>query len=71
MIVDLENGKEAVLQGLNSIGRGDFTELHTPEDLQRFFGDIIVPGEKRLATKRKAAGTYLFSSFGLAPFTVV
>jgi hypothetical protein len=55
MIVDPDNVKEAVLQGLRSIERGDFTELHTQEDLLRYFGDIINRGEKRLAALRKAA----------------
>src|ERR1700733_11605924 len=55
VIVDPDNMKEAVLQGLGSIERGDFTELHTQEDLQRFFGEIILRGKKRLAAKRKAA----------------
>jgi len=54
-IVDPDNVKEAVLQGLASIERGDFTELHTQEDLQRFFGDIVHRGKKRLAAKGKAA----------------
>jgi hypothetical protein len=55
IIVDPDNVKEAVLEGLRSIERGDFEELHTQEDLQRYFGDIIHCGEKRLAALKKAA----------------
>ena len=55
MIVDPDNVEEAVLEGLRSIERGDFTELHTQEDLQRYFGDIVQRGKKRLAAKKKVA----------------
>jgi antitoxin ParD1/3/4 len=55
LIVDPDNVKEAVLEGLRSIERGDFTELHTQEDLQRYFGDIVHRGKKRLAALKKAA----------------
>lgn len=54
-IVDPDNVKEAVLQGFASIERGDFTEINTQADLQRFFGDIVHRGKKRLASKVKAA----------------
>jgi len=54
-IVDPDNVEEAVLRGLASIERGDFAELRTQEDLQRFFGDIILRGKRRLAAKRKVA----------------
>jgi|HubBroStandDraft_6_1064221.scaffolds.fasta_scaffold2339574_2 hypothetical protein len=39
----------AVVQGLASIERGDFIELHTQEDLRRYFMDIIERGKIRLA----------------------
>jgi antitoxin ParD1/3/4 len=55
-VTDPDNFQEAVLQGLRSIGRGDFTELGTQDDLQGFFDDIVLRGKKRLAAKRKAAG---------------
>ncbi len=55
LIVDPDNVHEAVQEGLRSIERGDFTELHTQEDLHRYFGDIIHRGKKRLAALKKAA----------------
>ena len=56
-IVDPDNVSEAVLEGLRSIAGGRFTELHTPEDLQRYFDGIVQRGKKRLlAKKRMAAG---------------
>ncbi|MGA2878488.1 MAG: type II toxin-antitoxin system ParD family antitoxin [Bryobacteraceae bacterium] len=54
-IMDPTNVQEAVLQGLRSIEGGRFTELHTPEDLQRYFDDVVRRGKKRLVTRRKAA----------------
>ena len=54
-IVDPDNVQEAVLQGLRSIERGDFTELQTQEDLQRYFEDIVQRGKQRLAARKKAA----------------
>jgi antitoxin ParD1/3/4 len=54
-IVDPDNVKEAVLEGLLSIERGNFTELETDDDLQRYFADIVQRGKKRLAASRKAA----------------
>jgi antitoxin ParD1/3/4 len=54
-IVDPDNVKEAVLGGLRSIEGGNFTELQTEDDLQRYFGDIIQRGKKRLAASKKAA----------------
>lgn len=54
-IVDPDNFEEAVLEGVRSIERGDFIELHTPEDARRFFDDIIQRGKKRLAAARRAA----------------
>jgi antitoxin ParD1/3/4 len=55
VVVDPDNVKEAVLEGLHSIERGNFTELQTQDDLQRYFGDIVQRGKKRLAASRKAA----------------
>jgi antitoxin ParD1/3/4 len=55
VVVDPDNVKEAVLEGLHSIERGNFTELQTQDDLQRYFGDIVQGGKKRLAASRKAA----------------
>src|ERR1700735_5222593 len=55
MIVDPDNVKEAVLEGLRSIERGDFTEFQTQEELQHYFGDIVHRGKKRLAAVKKAA----------------
>ncbi|MGA2730351.1 MAG: type II toxin-antitoxin system ParD family antitoxin [Terracidiphilus sp.] len=55
IIVDPDNVQDAVLQGLGSVELGDFTELQTQEDLQRFFGEIILRGKKRLTSRRKAA----------------
>jgi hypothetical protein len=52
-MVDPDNVQEAVRRGLCSIDRGDFIELRTEQDLQRFFGDIIARGKKRLAAKNK------------------
>ena len=51
----VDNVKEAVLEGLRSIERGNFTELETQDDLQRYFGDIVQRGKRRLAASRKAA----------------
>jgi hypothetical protein len=45
--------KEAILEGLNSIERGDFIELHTQEDLRRYFSDIIERGKMRLAAEAR------------------
>jgi antitoxin ParD1/3/4 len=56
IIVDPDNVKEAVLAGLRSIEHGEFTELRTQEDFQRYFDDIVRRGKKRLAARRKAAG---------------
>ncbi len=63
-IVDPDNVKEAVLAGLRSIERGNFTELHTQEDLQSYFADIVQRGKKRLAASGRAARVkrYLISS---------
>lgn len=55
-IVDPDNVKEEVLQGLRSIDEGHFTELETQAALQRYFGDIAQRGKKRHAARRKAAG---------------
>ncbi|MGA2214334.1 MAG: type II toxin-antitoxin system ParD family antitoxin [Bryobacteraceae bacterium] len=54
-IVDPDNAHEAVRQGFASIERGDFVEIQSREELQRFFGDVIARGKKRLAAKSKAA----------------
>jgi antitoxin ParD1/3/4 len=54
-IVDPDNVRDAVRQGFASIERGDFIEIQSREDLQRFFGDMIARGKKRLAAKSKAA----------------
>ncbi len=54
-IVDPDNFQEAVLDGLRSIERGEGTEIHTEEDLRRYFEDIVHRGKKRLAARRKAA----------------
>ncbi len=53
-IVDPDNVQEAVLQGLRSIESGQFTELQTQEDLQRYFADIVHRGKKRFAARKKA-----------------
>lgn len=53
-IVDPDNVQEAVLQGLRSIESGQFTELQTQEDLQRYFADIVHRGKKRFRARRKA-----------------
>ena len=37
VIVDPDNVKEAVLEGLRSIERGNFTELQTDDDLRTLF----------------------------------
>jgi antitoxin ParD1/3/4 len=55
-IVDPDNVRDAVLEGLRSIEGGHFTELQTPEDLQRYFDDIVQRGKKRLGAKRKVTG---------------
>lgn len=54
-IMDPDNVKKAVLQGLRSIEEGRFTELHNQQDLQRYFDDVVRRGKKRLVAKRKAA----------------
>ncbi len=54
-IVDPDNVSEAVLEGLRSIEAGRFTELQTPEDLQRYFDGIVQRGKKRLMAKKKMA----------------
>jgi len=50
-IVDPDNVKEAVLDGLRSIEVGRFTEVHTQRDLQRYFDDVVRRGKKRLVAK--------------------
>lgn len=54
-IVDPDNVRDAVLAGLRSIERGEGTELHTKDDLRRYFEDIVHCGKKRLAAGRRAA----------------
>jgi antitoxin ParD1/3/4 len=54
-IVDPDNVRNAVLEGLRSIERGEGTELETEEDLRRYFEDIVHRGKKRLAAGRRAA----------------
>jgi antitoxin ParD1/3/4 len=56
IIVDPDNAREAVLQGLASIERGESIELKDDAELKEFFDDIVSRGKKRLAAKRKAAG---------------
>jgi antitoxin ParD1/3/4 len=55
MIVDPDGYREAVLEGLASIERGDFNELKGEAALHEFFEDIISRGKKRLAAKKRAA----------------
>jgi Arc/MetJ-type ribon-helix-helix transcriptional regulator len=52
-IVDPDNVQGAVLHGLRSVERGDFIELSTQEELQRYFDDIIHRGKKRLLVSKK------------------
>jgi antitoxin ParD1/3/4 len=66
-IVDPDNVREAVLQGLNSIERGDFTELSTQEDLERFFGDIVQRGKKPVAAKGKPRAGEALPSLSRSP----
>jgi len=54
-IIDPDNVRHAVLAGLRSIERGEGTELHTEDDLRRYFEDIVRRGKKRLAAGRRAA----------------
>jgi len=54
-IVDPDDAREAVLEGLASMERGDFIELRGEAALQEFFEDIISRGKKRLAAKKRAA----------------
>jgi|ERR1035438_1216304 antitoxin ParD1/3/4 len=56
IILDPDNAREALLQGVASIERGDSIELNGDAELKEFFDDIVVRGKKRIATKRKAAG---------------
>jgi hypothetical protein len=53
-IADPDNVKDAVLEGLRSIEHGNFTELQTQDDLQRYFEDIVQRGEDRVPARRKA-----------------
>jgi antitoxin ParD1/3/4 len=55
MILDPDNAREAVLQGLASIERGDSIELKDDAELRGFFDEIVSRGKRRLAAKRKAA----------------
>jgi antitoxin ParD1/3/4 len=55
VIVDPDNFHEEVLDGLRSLERGEGTEIHTREELRRYFEDIVNRGKKRLAASRKAA----------------
>jgi len=55
-IADPDNVREAVLEGLASIERGDYIELNGDAELKEFFADIVTRGKKRLAAKKKAAG---------------
>lgn len=56
VIVDPDDFVEAIATGLRSIERGDFTEIHSPEDLRGYFENIAERGKKRLAAKRAARG---------------
>ena len=55
VVVDPDNVEDAVLEGVRSIERGDFIEIHTREDAQRFFADIFQRGRKRLADTPRSA----------------
>jgi len=54
-VVDPDNVEAAILQGLRSIERGEFTDLNGEEDLKRYFDDIVQRGKKRFAASRRAA----------------
>ena len=54
-IVDPDDAREAVIEGLASIERGDLIEVKGEAALQEFFEDIIARGKKRLAAKKRAA----------------
>lgn len=53
-ILDPDNAREAILQGLAGIEKGDFIELKDDEELKEFFNDVVTRGKKRAAAKRKA-----------------
>jgi len=52
LIIDPDDARDAVLEGLASIERGDFIELKGEAALKEFFADIVARGRKRLAAKR-------------------
>lgn len=54
-ILDPAGVREAVLQGIAAIERGDFIELKGDAELKAFFDDIVLRGKKRVAAKKKKA----------------
>jgi antitoxin ParD1/3/4 len=54
-VVDPDNARDAIREGLASLDSGDSIELKNDSELKAFFDDIVARGKKRTAAKRKAA----------------
>jgi len=54
-IADPEDVVVQVRKGMDSVARGEYTELKGDQALREFFADVIARGEKRLAGKRRTA----------------
>jgi antitoxin ParD1/3/4 len=54
-ILDPDNARDAILEGLASLESGDSIELKNDAELKEFFNDIVSRGKRRAAAKRKAA----------------
>ncbi len=55
IILDPDNAREALLQGVASIERGDSIELNGDAELKAFLDDIVSRGKQRLATQKAKA----------------
>jgi hypothetical protein len=64
VILDPYGAREAVLEGLASIERGESIKLKGDAELKEFFEDVVSRWAKRLAAKRKAVGAAVFARPG-------
>ena len=54
-ILDPVDVREAILEGVAAIERGDFIELKGDAELKDFFDGIVKRGKKRAAAKKRKA----------------
>lgn len=52
-ILDPADVREAILEGMAGIERGDCIELRGDAELKEFFDDIVLRGKKRAAAKKR------------------